>query len=198
MGSGTLANKVSIGFLCAAGLMLSGCGNSLGTMLDDTLGLSKDVPDERLVRTHQTLAVPPDLQLRPPAPGEAQTGTLNPAAQVAANQRTYATPPSAIGSQVVPPAGTQALNQQPPAYGQPTVAGQTPAVQPIPGSPAVPAQPTGDIYAKHGISKTKADGTEKSHAELMKELREARLKRKQAQNPNYGTIFNFPNLFSDD
>ena len=106
LGSGTLSKILSIGAVCAAGLMLSGCGNSLGKTLDDTLGLSKEVPDERVVRTHQTLAVPPDLQLRPPAAGETVTGTLNPAAQQAANQRTYATPPSAIGTQVVPPAGT--------------------------------------------------------------------------------------------
>lgn len=178
--------------------MLSGCGNSLGTMLDDTLGISKEVPDERVVRTHQTLAVPPDLQLRPPAPGEGTTGTLNPAAQLAANQPASATPPGAIGSQVVPPAGTQPITQPAPAYGQPTVAGQPPAYQPVPGAAPAPAQPTGDIYARHGISKTRADGKEKSHEELMRELREVRLKRKQAQNPNYGTIFNFPNIFSDD
>ncbi len=167
--------------------MLSGCGNSISNALNDTLGLSKDVPDERLVRTHQTLAVPPDLQLRPPAPGDTVTGTLNPAAQQAANQPAYATPPGGIGTQVVPPAGTQqAYNQQPPAY------------QPAPGAaPLPPAQPAGDVYSRHGISKTHPDGKEKSHEELMKELREVSKKKKQAKNPNYGTIWNFPNLFSD-
>ena len=65
LGSGTLANKVTIGVVCAAGLLLTGCGNSVSNALNDTLGLSKEVPDERVVRTHQTLAVPPDLQLRP-------------------------------------------------------------------------------------------------------------------------------------
>ena len=174
--------------------MLSGCGNSVSEALNDTFGFSKDVPDERLVRTHQTLAVPPDLQLRPPAPGETVTGTLNPAAQQAANQPAYATPPGAIGTQAVPPAGTQQA-----AYGQPAVAGQPPAYQPAPGAaPLPPAQPTGDIYAQHGISKTHPDGKEKSHEELMKELREVSKKRKQAKNPNYGTIWNFPNLFSDN
>ncbi len=198
MGSGALTNRVSIGVVCAAALLLAGCSNSPSEMLNDTLGLSKEVPDERLVRTHQTLAIPPDLQLRPPAPGETVTGTLNPAAREASAQGTYATPPSAIGSQVVPPAGTQqAYNQLPPAYGQPATPGQ-PAV---PGQPAAyqpPAQPTGDIYARHGISKTHPDGKEKSHEELMRELRQVRLKKKQAQNPNYGTIWNFPNLFSDN
>ncbi|NNF76869.1 MAG: DUF3035 domain-containing protein [Rhizobiales bacterium] len=200
MGSGTLANKVAIGVVCAAGLMLSGCGNSVSNALNDTFGFSKDVPDERVVRTHQTLAVPPDLQLRPPAPGETVTGTLNPAAQVAASQPAYATPPGGIGSQVVPPAGTQPVyNQQAAAYGQPAVAGQPPAYQPAPGAaPLPPAQPAGDIYAKHGISKTHPDGKEKSHEELMKELRNVRTQKKRAQNPNYGTIWNFPNLFSDD
>lgn len=191
-----MANKVAIGVVCAAGLLLSGCGsNSVTETLNDTLGLSKDVPDERVVRTHQTLSVPPDLQLRPPAPGETVTGTLNPAAQQAAAQGTYATPPGGVGTQVVPPAGTQqAYNAQVPATGQPPAApaGQPPAYQ----APA--AQPTGDIYARHGISKTHPDGKEKSHEELMQELRQVRLKKQQAKNPNYGTIWNFPNIFSDD
>ncbi len=204
MGSGALTKKVSKGVICAAALLLAGCSNSPTEMLNDTLGLNKEVPDERLVRTHQTLAVPPDLQLRPPAPGETVTGTLNPAAREAAARGTYATPPSAIGSQVVPPAGTQqAYNQQPPAYGQPATAPQAavPAQPAVPGQPAAyqpPAQPAGDIFAQHGISKTHPDGKEKSHEELMKELRQVRIKKKQASNPNYGTIWNFPNLFSDD
>ncbi|MEM1201396.1 MAG: DUF3035 domain-containing protein [Pseudomonadota bacterium] len=193
-----MTNKVSIGVVCAAALLIAGCSNSPAEMLNDTLGLSKEVPDERLVRTHQTLAIPPDLQLRPPAPGETVTGTLNPAARQAAAQGTYATPPSAIGSQVVPPAGT------PQAYGQPTTPGQ-PAVTAQPAVPGQPAayqppvqQPAGDIYAQHGISKTHPDGKEKSHEELMRELRQASLKKKQAKNPNYGTIWNFPSLFSDN
>ena len=134
----------------------------------------------------------------PPAPGETVTGTLNPAAQQAAGQRTYATPPSAIGSQVVPPAGTQVYNQQP-QPGQPAVAAQPPAYQPAPSAAAQPpVQPTGDIYARHGISKTHPDGKEKSHEELMKELRKVRIEKKRAQNPKYGTIWNFPELFSDN
>ena len=176
--------------MCAAGILLSGCGNSVGEALNDTLGLSKEVPDERQVRTHQTLAVPPDLQLRPPAPGKTVTGTLNPAAQQAASQGSYATPPGAIGTQVVPPAGSQqAYNPQAPVAGQPPA--YQPAAQP-------PVQPSGDIYARHGISKTHPDGKEKSHEELMKELRKVRLQKRRAQNPNYGTIWNFPELFSDN
>lgn len=184
--------------MCAAGLLLSGCGNSVSNALNDTLGLSKEVPDERVVRTHQTLAVPPDLQLRPPAPGEQVTGTLNPAAQQAANQRTYATPPGAIGTQVVPPAGTQPAYGQPPAYGQQPAPGQQAVYQPAPYAAPQPApQPAGDIYQRHGISKTHPDGKEKTHEELMKELRQVRTNRERAKNPNYGTIWNFPNLFSD-
>ncbi len=166
----------------------------MGKVLDDTLGLSKEVPDERVVRTHQTLAVPPDLQLRPPAPGETVTGTLNPAARQAANQRTYATPPGGVGSQVVPPQGAQAAVQQPQPYTQ------TPAAaQPAPyGTAQPPAQPVGDIYERNGISKTHPDGKEKTNTELAKELRAVSLQKKRAKNPKYGTIWNFPNLFSDD
>ena len=37
----------------------------------------------------------------------------------------------------------------------------------------------------------------KSKEQLIKELRAAVLKRKQQQNPNYGTIKNFGAIFSD-
>jgi hypothetical protein len=54
-----------------------------------------------------------------------------------------------------------------------------------------------DIYAEYGVSKLKPDGTAKTPAELQTELKQAILKRKQQQNPGYGTIRNIGNIFSD-
>jgi hypothetical protein len=58
------------------------------------------------------------------------------------------------------------------------------------------AQPVTDIYEAYGISRYHPDGSPKTKAELKKELRAAYLKRKRQQNPNYGTIFNLPNVFN--
>ena len=52
-----------------------------------------------------------------------------------------------------------------------------------------------DIYEAYGISRYHEDGTPKTKEELRKELKEAYLKRKRTTNPNYGTIFNLPNVF---
>jgi hypothetical protein len=57
------------------------------------------------------------------------------------------------------------------------------------------AQPIVDPYEAYGISRYNEDGTPKSQEELKKELHEAYLKRKRQSNPNYGTIFNTPNVF---
>jgi hypothetical protein len=62
---------------------------------------------------------------------------------------------------------------------------------------AAPAAPRQDVYAEYGISKTKPDGTPKDATQLQKELKAAVIKRKQQQNPNYGTIFNMGSVFSD-
>lgn len=63
-------------------------------------------------------------------------------------------------------------------------------------TPEGEAQPVTDIYAAYGISRYHDDGTPKSREELKKELKAAYLKRKRQQNPNYGTIFNLPNIFN--
>jgi hypothetical protein len=67
------------------------------------------------------------------------------------------------------------------------------SAQPVEAAPA----PKRDVYEEYGVSKLKPDGSEKSKAELEKELKAAMLKRKQQQNPNYGTIRNFGAIFSD-
>ena len=65
-------------------------------------------------------------------------------------------------------------------------------------SPPVAAAPVRrDIYTEYGISKLKPDGTAKTVEELKAELKVAILKRKQQQNPGYGTIRNIGAIFSD-
>jgi len=154
------------------------------------IGMSKDTPDERVVRTHQTLAVPPDLQLRPPS-GESQTtGTTNPYAQDAENsaQSVNLNNPPADGTYA--PATTEDLYNEPvsPAPGtQTSTAVAAPAPAP---APAV------DVYAKYGVSRTNPDGTEKSVNQLNSELRKKKLEQEQAKNPDYGTIFNIGDMFN--
>jgi len=46
-------------------LALSGCGNSFR----ESLGLNRTAPDEFQVIAHAPLSMPPDIALRPPAPG---------------------------------------------------------------------------------------------------------------------------------
>lgn len=65
-------------------------------------------------------------------------------------------------------------------------------------APARPAAPAGDVYAQYGISKTNADGTPKSDGQLKAELKKAVLRKKQTQNPRYGTVYNIGNIFNDE
>jgi hypothetical protein len=67
----------------------------------------------------------------------------------------------------------------------------------ISGQAAVPRGTTGDVYAKYGISKQKADGTKKDEGQLREELRRAVIAEKRRTNPSYGTIGNIGELFSD-
>jgi hypothetical protein len=79
-----------------------------------------------------------------------------------------------------------------------TVAGE-PVDQTASAAPVTPVAPVAkqDVYAEYGISKTNPDGTPKNDQALKKELKAAILKRKQQQNPNYGTFKNFGAIFSD-
>jgi hypothetical protein len=161
----------------AAGLALSlmavlavaGCSE---TKMQDLLGSGKDAtPDESQVRINRSLAMPPDLNLRPPSGEITEYGEPNKVAS--------ATPP-------VQPA----MDQSSPAPMQ------TAAAQPPAAAGTEPPQP--DIYQKYGISKVGADGKPKSQNQLYKELREAQLAEKRKANPNYGTIWNMGNIFSDE
>ncbi len=94
------------------------------------------------------------------------------------------------------PPGTAAA---PPAVQEPAAVSSTK----VASAPATPygnaaAAPAGDIYERNGISRVKPDGTAKSDAELQAELKKVYLAKKQAANPNYGSVFNIGNIFKDE
>ena len=179
------------GLVTAAGLLISGCSGGAG--VTDMLGMGKTVPDEREVRTHQVLAMPPSLNLPPPSSTPTE-GTPNAAAAEAQ---------SAVGSQALTSPPDQMLQNATRAPSTPAVPAQRAAAVPAqaPAATAAPTQvaaaPAQDIYAQYGISKVNPDGTPKSEAQLAKEMREKRIAMEKAKNPNYGSIFNIGNLFSD-
>jgi Protein of unknown function (DUF3035) len=51
--------------ILTAALVLAGCGNSFR----ESLGLTRTAPDEFQVIAHAPLSMPPDINLKPPAPG---------------------------------------------------------------------------------------------------------------------------------
>lgn len=97
--------------------------------------------------------------------------------------------------QLKAPGQTAETYQPNTAKGAPVAGQQVAAATPVEPAPA-PA-PAGDVYEEYGIDKMKPDGTAKTKAELQRELKAAVLKRKQQQNPNYGTVKNLGNIFSD-
>lgn len=100
------------------------------------------------------------------------------------------------------------LSLAPPGAGAPPPA-ETAYTPPPSAAPAAPAQmaavapgqsrPTAEesVYQQAGISLVKPDGTKKTEGELQEELRQVYIARKKAQNPNYGTVLNIGNIFSD-
>lgn len=119
------------------------------------------------VQVGNNLALPPDLAL--PAPG------------ASAGAQSYQTA-SAEDDSIY---GDASSGAKPAAPGQLTRGQQAALNQ------------QGDIYDQYGISKLKPDGTKKEEWELKAELKAAIRKRKQQQNPRYGTIFNMGNIWSD-
>lgn len=140
----------------ALSFVLGGCASS-GLLNSMGLGNSPAPQQTPEVRTGNNLALPPDLQLRPP--------------------------------------GAVTEDYQP---NQPTVAPVESASLDEVSTPPVAAAPVKrDIYAEYGISKLKPDGTAKTPDELKAELKVAILKRKQQQNPGYGTIRNIGAIFKE-
>jgi hypothetical protein len=143
-----------VGSLLAIGLLLGGCASS-GLLDSMGMGSSSPTPAANNIQVGNSLAMPPDLQLR--APGTAPAQAYQPNVASAESNALYSGPAAAP-------------------------------------APRAPAQ---DVYAANGISKTKPDGTAKTREELQAELRVALLKKKQQQQPGYGTIRNIGNIFND-
>jgi hypothetical protein len=144
----------SVCSLLALGVLLGGCSSS---GLLNSMGMGSSAPAPSNIQVGNSLAMPPDLQLRPPGTAPAQ-----------------AYQPSVASA----PVDSNALYSS---------AAPSPAAK-------VPKQ---DVYAQYGISKLKPDGTEKTPGELQAELKVAILKKKQQQQPGYGTIKNIGNIFSN-
>jgi hypothetical protein len=193
-------------------LGLSACGGGAGLM--DHLGMGKSAPDETQVVTNNSLALPPDLQLRQPANGVTDESQVPRAATTAA---VPAAPPDAFSAPSASDSQPSEVAGQPAEVtGTQTSAYDTGAQQleTTPGTGSAPTQispsiqstqktdlsgktPQENAYQKFGISKTKPDGTPKTRAELDRELLEAVRAEKRKQNPNYGTVFNMGRIFKD-
>jgi hypothetical protein len=192
--------KIAVG--SALSLTLMACAE---TTVMNKLGMGKSPPDESQVVTNNTLAMPPDLQLRAPSAAPAdqpQAGT-----QIAAVPTTppdaFAAPapdasaPVADGTeQTAYDTGEQQLSTDADMMTTASVSTQSaPAVQSGQKTGMSQVNPREDAYQKFGISKTRPDGTPKTQAELDRELLEAVRQEKRKQNPNYGTVFNMGELF---
>lgn len=153
-------------------LLLAGCAE---TTFQDTLGIGKSAPDETKVRTVQPLSVPPDLDLRPPAPGSdtamAEAGSVN-------NPSALAAPPDAKTAASTPASGAASI--------------------PAARTASAGRKPRGDfydVYRKHGIEIYRADGKRKPISQLNRELAQKLKEQRRKQNPRYGTIFNIDSLW---
>ena len=68
-------SKALFGVSCAAVIvLLSGCSN-----FKQTIGIEPTAPDEFAVESRAPLTVPPEFDLRPPAPGAPRPQDVNPA-----------------------------------------------------------------------------------------------------------------------
>lgn len=179
-------------FVLLAGAALSGCGSSSDS-ISDVFGMSKNAPDERQVRTHEVLAMPPDLQLRPPQQTAGESGQPNQAAQEAAaavaSQDTLSQPPAGQTPQAASDSGSQS---QPASSDAPT---QLASADASADAATNAAGETQDVYERLGIPKNHPDGTPKTDRELIEDLKAKRVELERAKNPSYGTIWNFGDLF---
>lgn len=192
--------KIAVG--AALSMTLMACAE---TTVMNKLGMGKSPPDESQVVTNNTLAMPPDLQLRPPSasPAEQPQASTQVAAVPATPPDAFAVPapdasaPVADGNTEQTPydTGEQQLSTD---ADMSTAAANTqsaPGVQSAQKTGMSQVNPREDAYLKFGISKTRPDGTPKTQGELDRELLEAVRQEKRKQNPNYGTVFNMGELF---
>lgn len=169
--------------LVVMGGLAAGCSE---TGFQDFFGAGKYAPDETQVSTNQPLAVPPDLQLRPPSE-EAPQAVASQDAQATYQPQDLATAP---GSDEGPSPSAEPYQQAQP---QP----QPAQPQPVQPQQQASAEAEQDVYARWGISRYHPDGREKTQVELNAEMRQKKLERERQKDPNYGTIFNMGSIWSD-
>ena len=158
-------------------LLQGGCAE---TTFQDMLGIGKSAPDETKVRTVQPLSVPPDLDLRPPLPGNAKHAGNG---EAGAGSSALSAPP-AVDAPVNGPRGDAGTGNS----------GQTQHGT----ASAATAGTEGnfyDIYRKHGISIYGPDGKRKKISQLNRELAEQLKEERRRKNPRSGTIFNIDSLW---
>lgn len=160
--------------------MLAGCSE---TGFQNMFGAGKYTPDESQVAQNQSLSVPPDLALRPPSNEPAPH-----------QQPVYMPPPQPVSNQ--PYNYDEPVDDTQQAYNPPAQQAYTPPAQQA-YNPQQPAPEPQDVYARLGISKTRPDGSPKTQAELNEELRQKKIAAQKAANPNYGSIWNMGNVWSD-
>jgi hypothetical protein len=87
---------LTLAFLAAGAMTLGGCES-----IRNAAGQGKDAPDEFAVVTKAPLVIPPDFNLKPPAPGTAPTNQIEPTQ--AAQQALFSTAdPATVASQLPP------------------------------------------------------------------------------------------------
>ncbi len=186
-------SKIAVVALFAA--VVSGCSGLPD--VEDVVDFSTPAaPDEREVRVHQVLTMPPDYQLRAPQQGGPASGQANPYALPtlqqggALPQNQLATAPGtpaplpAPGTQPVATAPVVGPAQVASAPGPATIA---PGTQPAQGQQ--PAQQPGGVNPYH------PDGTPKTANEMNEEMRQRRIDEERRSNPGYGTIWNIGSLW---
>ncbi len=189
----TILSIATLGLLAS---FAAGCSSL--PAVEDIVDLDFDsdsAPDEREVRVHQVLVMPPDYNLRAPADGSVpieQDGQANPyalptmqesAALLAADAENSAASTDAVTS------STLVANADPDAEGPQSLSTD--------GQQATAAQTTQADQWPFGINPNHPDGTPKTSNELNEERRLAREAAERAENPRYGTIFNIGSIFSD-
>jgi len=93
-------SSLAVAVAAALSLAAGGCSN-----LKETLGLSKQSPDEFKVVSRAPLSMPPDYNLRPPTPGAPRPQEGTPRDQAAAAVFQYSGTTGGVPNDAIPPIG---------------------------------------------------------------------------------------------
>lgn len=93
-------SSLAVAVAAALSLAAGGCSN-----IKETLGLSKQSPDEFKVVSRAPLSMPPDYNLRPPTPGAPRPQEGSPRDQAAASVFQYSNTTGGVPNDAIPPIG---------------------------------------------------------------------------------------------